>query len=225
MLGNQAVHGDARGAAAAVRRWLWSEGRSLGFERDLRVDFEPPRSRVAMRVVDLDAAMAKKLFVFDGLSGPDWTRLTRRLALWREGFEGGFVTVDSHGEPLFLQWVFPPSERDHLTEYFGVLFPPLPPDTILGEGIWIPPAHRGRGIMAEALSLVAEVAHEKHPQVTKEMAFVDESNIASIKGHERAGFARSSVRVETWRAGVLHTEFTPLSPSSTPSLSPATAPR
>lgn len=226
MLGSQATHGDLNGAVSSVRRWVWSTGTSIGFERDLRFGLKPPPSQTAMEVVGLDTALAKKLFVFDGLSGPDWTRLIRRRDMWREGFEGGFVAVDRRGEPLVLQWMIPPNERDHLIQYFGALFPPLPHDTFLGEGIWIPPAHRGRGMMAEALSQVGQAAHCSQPQVTREIAFVDAANIASLKGYDRAGFARSRLRTESWRAGVLRTTFTPpVAPSAPPFSSRAATPQ
>ena len=212
VLGGQALHGDLAGALSAVARWTWGDTSSIGFERDLRVRRGRPTAGHRLEVVHLDNRLANKLFRSEGLSGTDWTLLARRRCMWEEGLGGAMVAVNPAGDPVFLEWWIPPDESAHVERYFGALFPPMQQGRFLVEGSWVPPPHRGRGIMSEAMCLFGEVAHRERPENTRAVAFVDERNLPAIKSHQRAGSVPTAIRRESWRAGVLKTEFIPLPP-------------
>ncbi len=68
----------------------------------------------------------------------------------------------------------------------GSLYPRLAPYEALLEGAYTPEAYRGQGIIASAMALIAERAGDFGARWV--VTFVDETNVASLKGCARAGF-------------------------------------
>jgi GNAT superfamily N-acetyltransferase len=65
-------------------------------------------------------------------------------------------------------------------------------DEALLEGAHTPVAYRGKGIMAEAMALIAERARDFGARYV--LTFVEHDNVASLKGCKKAGFAPHLIR-------------------------------
>lgn len=181
----------------------------------MRCDLEShivPSSKadVELTVARLDDSLAAKIFDPEDLCSNDRSLLDRRKAIWEAGFGGAYVATDPSGEPVYLQWVVPPSDHQRIRNYWGPLFGDLPPDTALSEGVWIPPKHRGRKIMPEACAMIGRRAVEDMPGAMRyALAFVNTQNQGAINGFRGAGYVPHLVRFERWQAGQRTVNFEP----------------
>ncbi len=208
MLVQQIKNGDASGALADVRSWMWSENQYCGLTRNFADPFTPASANVALRAVPLDATIAPKVFNFEGLGERDATYLERRKRIWEAGFDGGFVALGPGDEPAYLQWLIPPRQNDQVADYFGPLFP-LDDHTLTVEGAWIPPAFRKEKVMGEGLSLVSEAAAAAFPEADRARCFPELANKGAVKGSASGGYVIDTVRTDTWRLGRRTVTFTP----------------
>lgn len=126
------------------------------------------------------------LFSFDGPCDPtEKLEVAWRRAFVDKGARGGFVAVDQRsGTPCFVQWLFGSQNNDFIQRLGG--FPLLEAHEALLENAYTPPRYRGLGIMSAAMALIAEHATEFGARYA--LTFVDQHNIASLKGCQRAGF-------------------------------------
>jgi RimJ/RimL family protein N-acetyltransferase len=85
-----------------------------------------------------------------------------------------------------VQWLLGVRDNDFIARLGG--FPALEADQALLENAYTPPAFRGLGIMPAAMAAIAEHASELGARYV--LTFVDQHNIASLKGCQRAGFSR-----------------------------------
>jgi CelD/BcsL family acetyltransferase involved in cellulose biosynthesis len=125
-------------------------------------------------------AAAVSEYIDDAATVTYLLRSTQRL---REGKAEGFALVDASGTPLHFAWV---------TGFAGFLLPELnatleapSPDAALLFDCWTPESLRGRGHFARTIGLIADKIRSagKRPWI-----FSAASNIASIRGIEKAGF-------------------------------------
>lgn len=208
MLARQVRNGDAKGAVADIRSWMWSENQYCGLTRVFADSFEPKPANVELRAAELDATLAAKVFDFTGLDERDATFLDRRRRIWEAGFDNGFVALAPGDEPAYLQWLIPPSQNDMVADYFGPLFP-LDDHTLTVEGAWIPPKFRKEKVMGEGLSLVTEAAASASPEADRARCFPELANKGAVRGSMSGGYRIDTVRTDTWRLGRRTVTFEP----------------
>ena len=101
----------------------------------------------------------------------------------------------ANGAPCYFQWLLGHRQNGFLQSHFPKnWFPVLQPDEALLENAYTPVAYRGKGIMSEAMAIIAEQGHEVGARYT--ITFVEEGNIPSLKGCANAGFSTYIVRTE-----------------------------
>ncbi len=158
-----------------------------GLRRDLAVPITNPSAKIpiAVRPLQQDTDLGP-LFFFNGPRDPaEKLEVAWRRAFVDKGARGGFVAVDQRsGTPCFVQWLFGSQDNDFIKRLGG--FPVLAPQEALLENAYTPPSYRGFGIMSAAMALIAERATEVGARYVQ--TFVDQHNIPSLKGCQRAGF-------------------------------------
>jgi CelD/BcsL family acetyltransferase involved in cellulose biosynthesis len=109
--------------------------------------------------------------------------LLRSAKRQREGTSEGFALVDAEGRPLHFAWI---TEFDgfFLSELNATVKAPAE-DCVMILDCWTPPAERGHAYYAQTVGLVAQQIREKGKQP---WIFSAASNVASIRGLEKAGF-------------------------------------
>lgn len=216
-LGRDALRpGGMAPAVRAVRRKLSSSDEAYGLGRNLRQPHTAPSALVPITVRPLVGSdVPAVLEAGASLSGEEnWDRRYRRMLL-ESGIGRPYVAATADDEPCYTQWIFGPEDNDDLQRFFNGIFPLLAPGTALLEGAFTPSAHRGKKIMSEAMSLIAERAGEE-VDARHVITFVGVDNIASLKGCARAGFTEEILRRVDVRLGRRRVAFRPL-PTPTPS--------
>ncbi len=191
--------GNLTTAADRIRRALHSDFIFLGLLRDLDVAFPAPSAPIELTIRPMRSDDLPLLLDSDaaGLSGEGrYQRLARRRLVEQE-IPTCYVAATEDGTPCYMEWLVGPDENDRIQAVWGGFFPVLRPGEALLEGAFIPEAYRGRRIMPAAMARIAERAADLGARWV--ITFVDEGNIASLKGCERAGFALYLRRRVTWR--------------------------
>jgi CelD/BcsL family acetyltransferase involved in cellulose biosynthesis len=170
-------------------RWARSRVRVLIFSREEVLFFEAgtalPRSFEphSLRPVSYELLAEAAMRSYDDEETMQY--LLRSAKRQREGIAEGFALVDAQGRPLHFAWI---TEFDgfFLSELNAKVKAPAA-DCVMIFDCWTPPAERGHGYYAQTLELVAPQIREKgkHPWI-----FSAASNVASVRGLERAGFQR-----------------------------------
>lgn len=212
MLARQLSRGDTSGAFDDVRRWLASETTANGLRHDFTKSYDPPPpAQVPLTIVKVDDGLAKTIFDPTGLDEVNRALLERRQAVWEVGFDGTYAAVTDEGQPVYLQWLILPDERDKVKSHWGPLFPDLEPDMALAEGAWIPPQFRKRNIMSQASAMINdEVRRNASDRIRYVDTYVPVHNRGATKALLAAGFEPYVVRTETWRAGRRSVSFGPV---------------
>ena len=84
-----------------------------------------------------------------------------------------------------MQWLFGYSDNAFIRQLGG--FPELAQNEALLENAYTPAKYRGLGIMSAAMAQIAERATDFGARYV--ITFVNEDNVASLKGCQRSGFA------------------------------------
>ena len=199
-------------AVNALRRKLWSDADALGLGRDLRVAHTAPRAAVPITVRPMTPADAPAILEAGATLTPEenWDRRSRRLLL-ESGIGAPYVAATADDEPCYVQWLFGEADNDDVQRFFAGIFPVLRPGQALLEGAFTPTVHRGKKIMSEAMSLIAERAVDiEAGQAHHVLTFVGTDNPASLKGCARAGFTDEIARRIETRLGRQKIDFRPL---------------
>jgi RimJ/RimL family protein N-acetyltransferase len=130
------------------------------------------------------------------------------MDFFQTGIPQCYVAIDQNGDPCYAQWLMSSVDNDRIQEYFRGTFPVLASDEALLEGAFTPESYRGRGIMPQAMALIAERA--KNLRARYVITFVAEENIPSLKGCKRAGFVPYMIRKTNWRLLRPRVTFFPL---------------
>jgi hypothetical protein len=133
-------------------------------------------------------------------------RYERRLIA--SGLPTCWVAIAPDGKPCYLQWLITADQNDRIRRLWGNAFPRLGPDEALLEAAYTPEAYRGLGIMASAMSRIAEHAQESGARYV--ITFVAGDNVPSLKGCKRAGFEPYVQRELAWRMGIRFVRYTSL---------------
>jgi hypothetical protein len=191
--------GNLKKALWAIRYRMASESTSLGLRRDLTIPFTGPSAKIPFIVRPLSPA--DDLTTLDprqpGISSEEMFWRLAQQRLLQSGLRTCYVAIGPDGKPCFMQWVILPSDNERLRATFGNLYPTLAPDEALLEGAFTPDTSRGLGVMSAAMAEIAGRAAQNGARWV--ITFVDESNVASVKGCLRAGFAPYVKRHEKFR--------------------------
>jgi len=198
-VGRLVFSGNLKKALWAIRYRFSSESSSLGLRRDLTMPFSGPAAKIPFVVRPLSPS--DDLAALDpGQPGISSEEMFWRLAqqrLLHSGLQTCYVAIGPDGKPCFMQWAILSSDNDRLRGTFGNLYPTLAPDEALLEGAFTPESSRGLGVMSAAMAQIAERAAEGGARWV--ITFVDENNVASLKGCLRAGFSPYVKRHEKFR--------------------------
>lgn len=165
---------------------LYRESVRFGLRRDLRVPIQMPKAKIPIAVRPMVPADLPHLLTLSGAGPAERLDIARRRAFVERYPTGCFVAVDQRdGSPCYMQWLIGAADN-HLVRGMGG-FPELQPGEALLENAFTPAGHRGLGIMSEAMALIAERARDFGADFV--VTFVEEKNIASLKGCQRAGFS------------------------------------
>jgi hypothetical protein len=172
--------------AGRFRLGLYSRTVRFGLRRDLGLAFEKPSAKISLAIRPLrDGDVALLLSMSDAGDRQDELEIARRRAFLEKAGKGCFVAVDVRNDtPCYMQWLMSSSENGLIQRLGG--FPELATNEALLENAYTPFKYRGLGIMSAAMALIAERAAEFGARYV--LTFVDDTNIASLKGCERAGF-------------------------------------
>jgi len=206
------LSGNLKKAVWAIRYRMASESTSLGLRRDLTIPFSGPSAKIAFVVRPL--LPSDDLTSLDprqpGISSEEMFWRLAQQRLLQSGLRTCYVAIGPDGKPCFMQWVILPSDNDRLRATFGNLYPTLAPDEALLEGAFTPDTSRGLGVMSAAMAQIANRAAQGGARWV--ITFVDENNVASVKGCLRAGFAPYVKRHEKFRLFRRQVTFSSLQP-------------
>jgi len=208
--------GRGRRVWSTVTYLLYSDSASVGLRRDLRAPCLAPGAQRPFQVRPLTPG--DELAWLDvrepGLSDEQVYARLGQARLLRSGIQTCHVAVEPDGTACYMQWLILSNQNDQVRAFFGNLYPRLAPDEALLEGAYTPEAYRGQGIMAAAMAQIAERAGQFGARWV--VTFVDESNVASLKGCARAGFVPFLRRHEAFRLFRRRVSFTPLPQAPSP---------
>lgn len=118
-----------------------------------------------------------------------------------------YVAVTEDDAPCYMQWLIGPEENEKVRSIFQYRFPRIAEDEMLLEGAFTLEHWRGKGIMAAAMSRIAEQAIDRGARSV--ITFVGSDNEPSLKGCRKAGFEPYLTRIDSWRCFQFSTTFTP----------------
>lgn len=205
--------GESRRVWRAVRVRVFSRTLSFGLRRDLGMPFTPPAAKIPLTIRPLGSQ--DDLSFLAPVPGLDrtaaWGRLTQRRMLGDE-LPTCWIALGPDGQVCYMQWLVAPKDNARVQTRWGGLFPKLQHDEALLEGAYTEESHRGQGIMAHAMATIAEAAQAFGARQV--ITFVDHTNVASLKGCEKAGFAPYVQRRVTWFLFRRRIRFVPLGPAT-----------
>jgi len=208
--------GRGRRVWGALTYLVYSDSESVGLRRDLRMPCLAPAAKRPFQVRPLTPV--DELAWLDvrepGLSDEQVYARLGQARLLRSGIQTCHVAVEPDGTACYMQWLILSNQNNQVRAFFGNLYPRLAPDEALLEGAYTPEAYRGQGIMAAAMAQIAERAGQFGARWV--VTFVDESNVASLKGCARAGFVPFLRRHEAFRLFRRRVSFTPLPQAPSP---------
>jgi RimJ/RimL family protein N-acetyltransferase len=173
--------------AGRLQLGLYSKSMRYGLRRDLGAPFERTSAKIPIEVRPATEADLRSLLSLDDSQNSDHDRLeiAWRRAFADKGAKRCFVAVDlCTNTPCYMHWLFNAADNAFIQQLGG--FPRLEAHEALLENAYTPVKYRGLGIMSAAMALIAERAADIG--ASHVITFVDEHNIASLKGCQRAGF-------------------------------------
>jgi GNAT superfamily N-acetyltransferase len=199
----------------AIGTRLNSRTLALGLCRDLNQPHVAPAARMPLEVRPLTAGDDLSMLDIEaaGLTSDVVLQRVAQRRLIAVQLPQCWVAVAPDGKVCYMQWLVAARDNARISGVWGDLFPPLAPDEALLEGAYTGDAYRGQGIMAHAMSRIAEAAREFGARWVK--TYVGQGNVASLKGCKKAGFAPCVERSETWWLLRRRVRFTDL-PAGTP---------
>jgi hypothetical protein len=159
-----------------------------GLRRDLALPMEKkPAAKIPIAVRELRESDLSALLSTDDVrdNAEECLEIARRRAFVEKGIARCFVAVDKRTDTAcYMQWLIAAADVEPIRQSGN--FPSLQPDEALLENAFTPVRYRGLGIMSAAMSVIAERAAYVGARYV--LTFVDDRNIASLKGCQRSGF-------------------------------------
>jgi hypothetical protein len=194
-----------------TRKQAWSGETSYGLRRDLRQSFTPPPASIPIMTRLFETSDREHFLGPVGI----WHRTitTRTDQVSREEFieadiPSCYVAVTDDGSPCFIQWLLAPTGNNKVQARRQAHFPRVSEDEILLEGAFVPERHRGKKIMASAMSQVAEKGRESGARWA--ITYVEAWNLPSLRGCLACGFHPYLIRKVTWRGFARKAECKPI---------------
>jgi hypothetical protein len=185
-----------------IRAGLWrqihQEWTSYGLKRDLNVSHITPVARIPLSIRQIEDRDISSLLQRDPLfiTRKERLEVANRLAHLAERIPTCYVAVDCHQDrACFMQWLMTHEHNEAIRRFFRGRFPALSADEALLENAYTPPQYRGLGIMAHAMSAIAERALDLDRRYV--ITFVLHDNPASLKGCAKAGFHPFTIRKDS----------------------------
>lgn len=192
-----AVHGQFSDLLTRVKHriqdGLYREHVSFGFRRDVSLPFAAPRAKKPITIRELTASDIPLLFP---ASEAESNEGEFEVARWRRHVIATetptcFVGIDeTSGRPCYMQWLTGAAHNAQIQTLGS--FPILQSNEALLENAYTPSQYRGMGIMSAAMALIAERAVDIGARYV--ITFVDQDNVASLKGCQRSGFSAHLIR-------------------------------
>jgi hypothetical protein len=194
---------------------VFSEFRSIGLMRDLTIPLKLPIANIPLMIRPLEEEDIPKIFDFKtpGLTEKDKSDLLNRLEHVHAHIPTCYVAVTPNGVPVFIGWLMAHTENEKIQAYFNGIFPLLTPDAALLENVLTLVGFRRQGVMKAAVALIAERGTDIGAK--RVIVFVEEHNIASLRGMKQVGFSPYVLRHEKWFLFHRTLTFTKL-PENTP---------
>ena len=159
-----------------------------GLRRDLAVPMEKkPAAKIPIKVRELRETDIAALLLTEDARGnaEECLEIARRRAFVEKGIARCFVAVDKRTDTAcYMQWLIAAADVEPIRQSGN--FPSLQPGEALLENAYTPVRYRGLGIMSAAMAEIAERAAFIGARYV--LTFVDDRNIASLKGCQRSGF-------------------------------------
>ncbi|WCO03306.1 GNAT family N-acetyltransferase [Psychroserpens ponticola] len=120
----------------------------------------------------------------------------RHSRLVEEQIPKCYVATTNENRTIYRQWLFTHKYQQQVIDYFGPIFPKISINEAIIEGVFTHPDYRGLRIMSDAMSKI--IQQQQYKNIKRVIAFVEESNKASLKGFYRIGFLPYMIRKEVW---------------------------
>ncbi|MFU8861727.1 MAG: GNAT family N-acetyltransferase [Cyclonatronaceae bacterium] len=179
-----------------LKQRIYSRQVALGLQRDLENDFQAPEAKIDIQVRPLRIEDVAELLATPANSSINPRLIINQQNLVNAHIQTCYVAVTDNNKPCYMQWLIGYNNNPEIEKYFKGNFPPLKKHEALLEGAYCNPAYRGLRIMPKAMALIAEKAGNVNARWVN--TFVDVTNIASLKGCERAGFKPYLQRQNRW---------------------------
>ena len=168
----------------------------IGLRRDLTVPFPAPPANIPISLRAFRPEDIKALFpVGDGLAAVrERADIEWRLRMVEHGALKSqcFVAVDETTDrPCHIQWL---TEGYDNTIRDAAALPALSLDEALLENAYTPLAYRSRGILSAVTARIAEFAAESGLRYV--VGFIDQHNVASLRGGQRAGLIPWQIQMQ-----------------------------
>jgi RimJ/RimL family protein N-acetyltransferase len=172
--------------AGRLRLGPYSEFIRYGLRRDLSVPIEKPSAKIPIEVRPAtDADLQSLLAIRSEDNQRERLEIAWRRAFVERGATGCFVAVDlRNNTSCYVHWLLGSSDNKFIQRLGW--FPRLERHEAILENAYTPVQYRGLGIMSAAMAEIAERAADMGAYQV--LAFVDERNVVSLKGCQRAGF-------------------------------------
>ena len=180
-----------RGAIRVLLRQVLSRARSTSRYVWLAKDLDlAPSSGAAPRSLTLQLATSHDfqdiLAGSEGEEGQDLYEILRRVSFFKRGFDECYLFRTGSGELCHFGWLLSARHNALVRTHYPPGTAALAGDEALVENIYTYPSHRGKGVMLEALDHLEDLARGQG--LRRIVAYVENTNLPSLKGFERAGY-------------------------------------
>lgn len=166
--------------ACSTSRYVW-----LAKE----LDFAPPsgdapRSHAPQLATSRD--IQDILAGSEGEEGQDLYEILRRVSFFNRGFDDCYLFRTGSGDVCHFGWLLSARHNELIRSHYPPGTSDLAEGEALVENIFTFPSHRGKGVMIEVLSRLEDLARDQG--LRRMVAYVEDTNLPSLKGFERAGY-------------------------------------
>lgn len=120
------------------------------------------------------------------VNGQDLYEILRRVSFFKRGFDECYLFLTGSGDVCHFGWLLSARHNELIRSHYPPGTSILAEGEALVENIFTFPAHRGKGIMIEVLRRLEDLARDQG--LRRMVAYVEDTNMPSLKGFERAGY-------------------------------------
>lgn len=168
----------------------------FGLRTDLEALPEVRPAKVELHMAPVGAEFAGFRAEEPRVDGFDLEQVRKRQDMLDAGVRELHV-AGPDGAPAYGQWLVRPGEQEPLLAHSPGAHPVLAPDEVLLEGAYTFREFRRMGAMGDGMAQLLRVAREEG--FRSALTYVEDSNVASLRGCAGVGFELDHVRVSRWR--------------------------